>query len=233
MKKILLILSLIALFCVNPSGAQNTIQTSGSSHMSSGMELYKNKMYQSALNEFDKVLSQNGEKNLGNTQAEKAAGYKVLCQILLKQPNPEGIVQTYESYYPASPLLPQIKFRLAVAEFDSDRYSDAMKILGNMDASILEKEDRDEFYFRKGYCQMRTGAYTEARQTFTYIISSSEKGTYIAPSHYYLGYIDYINKEFNRAILSFEKSKSDPRFTILSKFHILDSKFMLKDYNYV
>ena len=233
MKKILLILSLIALFCVNRSGAQNTIQTDGSSPMSSGMELYKNKMYQSALNEFDKVLSQNGEKNSGNAQAEKASGYKVLCQILLKQPNPEGIVKTYESYYPASPLLPQIKFRLAVAEFDSDRYSDAMKILDNMDASMLEKEDRDEFYFRKGYCQMRTGAYTEAEQTFTHIISSSAKGTYITPSYYYLGYMDYINKEFNRAIPSFEKSKSDPRFTALSKFHILDSKFMLKDYYYV
>jgi len=88
MKKILLILSLVALFCVNRSGAQNTIQTDGSSPMSSGMELYKNKMYQSALNEFDKVLSQNGEKNSGNAQAEKASGYKVLCQILLKQPNP-------------------------------------------------------------------------------------------------------------------------------------------------
>ena len=84
MKKILLILSLIALFCANPSGAQNTIQSAGSSHMSSGIELYKNKMYQSALNEFDKVLAQCGEKNSANAQAEKAAGYKVLCQILLK-----------------------------------------------------------------------------------------------------------------------------------------------------
>jgi TolA-binding protein len=233
MKKILLAIAILSLFCVNPSGAQNTIQSGSSAHMSSGIELYKNKMYSSALNEFNKELEQSGEKNSAGTKAEEAAGYKVLCQILLKQPNLEGIVKNYESDYPASSLLPQIKFRLAISEFENDKYSDAMKILDKMDADMLAKEDRDEFFFRKGYCQMRTGSYQEARQTFNYLTSSNDKGPYASAAYYYLGYMDYMNKEFTRAIPSLEKAKSDPRFTVMSKFHILDSKFMLKDYNYV
>ena len=233
MKKIVLALSIAALFFANPSGAQNSIQNGNVSHMSSGIELYKNKMFSSAINEFDKALEQYSGKGAANTDAEKAAGYKVLCQIMLKQPNQEGIVKTYAADYPSSSLLPQIKFRLAISEFDSDKYSDAMKILDALDADMLAKEDRDEFYFRKGYCQMRTGDYRLARQTFSYLINASDKSSYTNASYYYLGYIDYLNKNFSEAIPSFEKSRPDPRFTTLSKFHILDSKFMLKDYNYV
>ena len=201
--------------------AQNTAQSYNSQAFNKGVELYRAGMYDSALGEFSKAGGEKGE------------GYKVLCKIKLKSPNLSGTVKEYAAKYPSSSLMPLMKFRLAVADFDNDNFGASMKILDDLDPQMLEKTDREEYFFRKGYCQMRTGDYTSATRTFSGIVSSPEKSAYAMPANYYLGYIRYVGKDFERAIPYFEKALQDRRFTALCKYHILDSKFMIKDYDYV
>ena len=50
---------------------------------------------------------------------------------------------------------------------------------------------------------------------------------------YYLGYINYMEHDFGGAIPLFEEVGKDSKFAESCKYYILESKFMLKDYDYV
>ena len=196
-------------------------------------ELFNNKLYQSALGEFNKLAQQckegYGKKNTDITEIE---GYKTLCLINLNTPNCWSAVKAYEESYPHSTMLGKIKFSMAVSLFENKRFAQALTLLESIDKRALSKEEREEFTFRKGYCQMRTGNNGAAINTFNAIIKG-ESDKYIWPSLYYSGYLHYANKEFAKAVPLFERAKNDSRFTLLSRYHLLESKFFLKEYSYV
>ncbi|MEG1290205.1 MAG: tetratricopeptide repeat protein [Bacteroidales bacterium] len=203
-----------------------------------GIELYNNKLYVSAINEFDKIINNTLGDNLSGTYKVNMAevtGYKLLCKIMLKHSDISGSVREYEYKYPYSFLLPQIKFRQAILYFDNGNFSESGKVLNEINRSTLAKREQDEYDFRKAYCLMRIGDNNGAKNIFNNIINPDRttKSTYIHPALYYLGYIHYINKDFANAIPFFERAKEDARFTALSNYHALESKFMLKDYKYV
>ncbi len=196
-------------------------------------ELFNNKFYQSALVKFENLSGQYKDiKNRENIDIIEIDGYRVLCLVNLDMPESYDAIREYGQKYPYSKMLGRIKFRQAVKMFDNGNYTGAMSLLNTIDKRALSKEEREEFTFRKGYCQMRTGNNSGATNTFNAIIGSGSH-SYLYPALYYCGYLHYINKEFNKAIPLFERSKNDPRFAVLSRYHLLESKFLQKEYNYV
>lgn len=196
-------------------------------------ELYNNRYYQSALSEFSELGEQhNNLKNKEKSDILEIEGYRILCLVALKMPNSAAETAAYEKRFPYSPMLGKIKFRLAVNYFDISDYSTAMSILQSIDKRDLSKQEREEYTFRKGFCQMRIGNSQQAINTFTAIIHGTESA-FRYPALYYCGYLHYINEDFAKAIPLFEQSCNEPRFATLSRYHLLESKFMLKEYNYV
>lgn len=220
---------LSVIICIAYSGivaAQNDAQ------MSKAVDLFNRKMYQNSMSEFNKYIRQNGTN-------ETAEGYRVLCAIYLGQSNVEGQAKSFSDSYPSSAMLPEIKFRLAVLYYEKEEFRKASKMFNEISPNTLHKRDRDEYFFRKGFCEFKEAQYKAATRSFTEAItqaenfSSDRKGLYIIPAKYYLGYIKYINKDFRGAIDLFTQSAADIRFRELSKFYNLDCYFMLKEYDYV
>lgn len=200
--------------------------------LAAAKELFNNKLYRSALAKFENLSGQYRDlKNREKLDITEIEGYKILCIVNLDLPDSHAAIREYEEKYPYSKMLGRIKFRQAVKMFDNGNYSGSMRLLGTIEKRALSKEEREEFNFRKGYCQMRTGDNSGAINTFTAIINGGSQN-YLWPALYYCGYLHYINKDFNRAIPLFERAKNDPRFAVLSRYHLLESKFMLKDYDY-
>ena len=201
--------------------------------MKKALELYENKFYASAKEEFVRMLD--GEGTPGKEHLPDRAlinGYILLCEIQMKQADIEGAITDYAYKYPYSPLLPSIEFQQAVLYFDRGDYAQSIALLEKIDIKSLPKGLRAEYCFRKAYCQMRTGDNDGAALTFEKVLDAGSPA-YNGPANYYLGYIRYINKDFEHAIPFFRKSGTDSRFSVLSRYHILESKFMLKDYDYV
>ena len=205
------------------------------------IELYQNKMFMAAKIELEKL-----EKEIDINKQYKSSlslsyinGYKVLCSIALNDPNTEGLILAYESSYPSSALLAQIKFKYGSSIFDKGDYSNALRFYAQINIKSLYNDQKPEYLFRAAYYNMRAGNNTEAKIMFTKLLKSTEsdqKGfstQYKTPSQYYLGYLAYIEKDFKTAIPFFTEAKKDARFNSLSQYHIFESKFMLKDYNYV
>lgn len=200
--------------------------------LTTAVDLFNKRMYQNSLSEFNRYIRQNGPD-------ETAEGYKTLCAIYLGQSNSDGLVRSFAESYPSSPMLPEIKFRLAVLDYENGDFKKAAATFGSLDPKSLDKDERGEFYFRKGYCEFKEGMLDKATDSFMALIGSKElsgpgvKSKYALPAKYYLGYIKYLRKDFRNAIPLFTQSAADVRFTELSKFYNLDCYFMLGDYDYV
>lgn len=159
-------------------------------------------------------------------------GYKVLCSEHLRAAGYEEQVAAYISVYPYSALIPQIRYQYGLNLFDGSDYAGAAVQFEQISRHQLYRRQVPEFLFKKAYCDFELGNYERALVRFTEL-EKRPMSDFTAPARYAIGYINYGNKNFSEAIGWFEKSSKDPRFSEISKFYILECKFMLKDYAYV
>ncbi len=209
---------------------KNTIGTSGD--LDAAIELYNMGAYKNAVTEFNKIIKQNSGKK--NATMEKAEGYKVLCTIALEQNNTTSSVNAFQKKYPTSSLLSRIKYTYGNFLISKKRFTEAIKAYNSVNTKQLSNSEKETLLLNKGYALIQTKRIDEAEQLFSEIIKSPQSTpANIQAAKYYKGYIAYSKEKFKEAIPLFEESSSDVRFSKLSQYYILDSKFMLKDYSYV
>ena len=132
--------------------------------------------------------------------------------------------------YPSSTVASNVRLKGASYISDKGDYNGALKLLEGMESSEIEKQDRDEFYYRKGVCLMKVPEYDMAMENLSKVSRSSE---YYYESRYFMGYIEYTVKEFEEAMPYFTESSRSSKFALSSQSYILQCRFMLKDYKYV
>ncbi len=190
--------------------------------------LGQNDLGQNDLRQSGLVQSSLWQIDIGKDNARNE-GYGLIHKIKEEYPNVHGEVEEYFKKYPESPLADIIRFEYARLNFKNGNYSAANQALEAVNIKSLEKQQQQEYIFKKGYCLLRCGDNALAQKNFIKI----KGGKYHTPALYYMGYIKYMEKEFGAAIPFFEQAMQDNRFAAASKYHILESKFMLKDYSYV
>ena len=171
------------------------------------------------------------QKRLGIEKGEDARtlGRKLIRKIDLNYPNVHGEVEEYLNRYPESPVKDLVNFKYALYNFNNEDYAAAGAAFAAADPRSLTSAQKDEYLFKKGYCHLRSGENGEASQIFRDITG----GKYHSAALYYLGYIKYVEQDFAGAIPLFEAAGNDKGFAQACRYHILESKFMLKDYRYV
>ena len=182
-------------------------------------------------------LYDNGMYDRARTVFEEAGdplskAYAVLCAVRTEAPGYETLVAGYESRNPKSVLLSEIHFRYAANLFRRGAYAEAEEQYSLVDEKRLDESSRVELRFKRGYCAYEAGAYNIASEWFRSVISLPVSA-YTAPSNYYLGYISYSRRNFKAAESYFLKSSNDSRIGELSRFYLLECRFMAGDYDYV
>ncbi|MCI1779262.1 MAG: tetratricopeptide repeat protein [Bacteroidales bacterium] len=195
-------------------------------------ELFEEKLYIQASAIYGKTFEK--AENTDSDIAEYAKGMKIICDILSGRKEAAGEASDYIVEYPTSSLTGKIKFGLASGFFREGKYKRAYDYLKKTEMREISVKQRNEYMFYKAYCEFKFGEPDKAAEGFRYVAGNSDPdGTYLNPSVYYLGYIDYLNGNFKRAIRRFSEIKSDDRFSVMSEYYILESNFRLKNYNYV
>lgn len=156
-------------------------------------------------------------------------GYILAKKINLSYPNVPGLVEEYFYKYPNSPVADMVRFKYALYNFNNGNYANAAQVFEETDRRSLGKEEQLEYLFKKGYCQFRNGENGKAKGTLQQV----KRGKFHLPALYYIGYINYLEKDFEQAIPYFEKAMQEKNYQSACRYHIMESKFMLKDYNYV
>lgn len=171
--------------------------------------------------------------NTGKESAVKedarSLGRKLIRKIDLNFPNVHGEVEEYLNRYPESPVKDMVNFKYALYNFRNEDYAAAGAAFAATDPRSLTSAQKDEYLFKKGYCHLRSGENGKASA----ILNSITGGKYHTAALYYLGYIKYVEQDFSGAIPLFEAAGNDYRFARACRYHILESRFMLKDYAYV
>ncbi len=149
----------------------------------------------------------------------KTPGYKLMMDDFLKRNS-------------HSTMVPQILYAYGLNCFDDGDYAAAAEQFAKVNHKGLNKNQMDEFLFKKAYCALENRYLDEALKGFTEV-EARPITDFTAPARYALGYINYERKEFKRALEWFEKASTDERFTEVANYYIMECRFMLKDYMYV
>lgn len=224
------------LICLNINtiqlSAQNRNLGLGKGNLETAIELYNNGAYKNAIAEFNKVIKQNAGKK--NSALEKAEAYKVLCNIALDHSNVTSAVNVFQKKYPTSSYLARIRYEYANYLIGKEKFASAIKVYNSLNARQLSDAQKSTAKFNKAYALFKTDQQDEAEKLFSEIISDPKSTpSNVSAAKYYKGYTAYSQKNFKEAIPLLEESAKDVRFSQLSQYYILDSKFMLKDYDYV
>lgn len=185
------------------------------------LQLYENGMYGRA-----RVLFESVEND------PKCEAYAVLCALKMRSDDyPEKLAE-FDRRHPGSSLIPALHYENGLRLFDLDRYEEASKEFARVPEDAVMSVDKAEYIFKKGYCDFSAGQYPEALGKFARLDQMS-LNSFTAPARYLSGIMNYNDKDFAEAVEWFEKAQPDPRFTELCDFYLVDSKFNLKDYQYV
>ncbi len=185
------------------------------------VDLYNSGMYERARAIFESVAP-----------GPMSEGYSVLCALKMRTDDYEELIAEYERRYPSTVLTGRIWFEYARILFDNGHYGEAYLEFSKISSSILTAGETAEYMFKCGYSAFSIGRYPEALQFFL-ILDALEYSEYTAPGRYISGVIHYNNRQFSQAEFSFQGASSDPRFTDLTNFYIVDCEFNLKRYDYV
>ena len=158
--------------------------------------------------------------------------FRVLCAISLGRENAPGLIKAFSDRYPTAPEIPLIYYTLASRHFDHGRYDSALEILSRTDPASLGRSLQAEYTFKRAFCQMKGGDNAQAAAGFQKV-ASAEHNRYTYPSLYYLGYVNYLERNFEQAYSTFLRAAGDSRFKVMSQYYQLESKFMMGDYGYV
>lgn len=186
-----------------------------------GLKLYENGMYGRARTLFESVEND-----------PLCEGYAVLCALKMRSADYPELVASYDSRYPSSSLTQYIHYENALRLFDLGDYDLSAVELDKVNERSLPVATRPEYIFKKGYCDYSQGNYLDAISYFTRL-DGMRLTDFTAPARYLNGVMNYNNKAFVPAVEWFTKAQTDPRFKDLCDFYLVDSKFNLKDYDYV
>ena len=199
-----------------------------SDRLESARQLYYNGSYYAA----EKAFTELGKESLRTLDRSEIEAYKVMCAIALDKVNAEGLVNTYCSKYPNAPQQSMVREALASRYFDTGKYVEALAVYNTINPNHLYRNRRTDYTFKKAYSNMRTGGYERAEEGFAQVLAGPYS-QYTVPSTYYKGYVHYIRQQFDKAVPLFEQVGKDNQFSLMADYFAVESKLMLKDYDYV
>ena len=161
-----------------------------------------------------------------------AEGYAVLADIVSGTPGYVSMMETYLAKRPHTALAFRMRYQHAMNLFEAEEYLEAGNILSEIDRKRIDKGQIDEYIFKSAFCALENGDETKAKELFQEI-DMRPVSDYTAPSRYVLGYLAYEDQDFRKAIDWMDEASEDSRFKSMAEYYIFESRFMLKDHEYV
>jgi len=122
----------------------------------------------------------------------------------LKSGNAQAVkeVESFMDTYPNNPLSGSGYFVLGNYYFDQRDFSKSLGYFSQVDALQLSVDETEEWKFKLGYTQLKTGDEGSAITGFEAATTYNEK--YFDESSYYLGTIYFNNDDYNQALSALE-----------------------------
>ena len=129
------------------------------SEFQKAIALYNRKMYQPAQNLFRKTQAEHPDKAI-KAQSEY---YIATIAALLNQEGADALVNNFILNHPESPLSSAAYVQMAHLYFQQGNYAESLEWYNAIDPLSLKGEEKDRYYFEKGYALFNTGKQNESK----------------------------------------------------------------------
>lgn len=200
-------------------GQQSAIYSSDLKEFNKAMALFKDQQFASAQIIFGKVQQTTHDAETKSN----CAYYMANCALALNRPNADDLLIRFLTENPANTKTNQTYLDLAFYYFDQKDYPKALTFFDKVEEYQLE-ENKDKFYFQKGYSYFMTKNKNEATTYFNKTIYSQNFGT---QSKYYLGFMAYEANDYSSASDFFDEIAVDDKQKEKLTYYQADINFKL------
>jgi TolA-binding protein len=218
MKKIILLLILVLITQI--SSAQKTSYFSGHEKLfNQGKEMFLKGNYSGAQD----ILAEYLQVSPDATLKEEAAYMLAVSSFYRGKETSGEELQMFLSAHPETMHRNEISFLIGSYYFDLKEWDTARKWFNQSDLDFLTLSEQEDYSFRKGYTELQLDNKELATRYFGLLSQNSSK--YHDASEFYLGYIDYSNKNYASAQQHFQRVNDHPQFMEEVAFYTAQGAF--------
>ena len=183
------------------------------------VRLYDNAKYGAAKRGFSYVERKLKEDNV--YFRSEAMYYKAMCDVFLYHGNGASALRKFVDAYPGSNRVNEAYLQLGNFEYDSKRYQAAYAYYAQVDPEELgvKAEEKDRYFFRRGYSAFIQKKYAEAKLDFSRLKDTENRYRVVAT--YYYAYILYMEGYYQNALEAFSIIRDDPSFAQIIPLYML------------
>ncbi len=181
-----------------------------------GKELFLRRDYAAAWQTLSRYVQQKPQASL----ADEAAYMLACTSYELKSPDCIQQLERYLEQYPDSRYTNRVQSLIASAYFFQGKYPEAIATFKACLFDLLADEERDACTLRMGTAYLKMGNLDEASVWLNILKEVSSE--YRIDAVYYLAYIDYVQKQYNKALQGFREAGATPKYAALAPYYIAD-----------
>lgn len=189
-----------------------------------GKELFLRRDYAAAQQTLSRFVQQKPQASL----ADEAA-YMIACTSYeLKSPDCIKQLEGYLEQYPDSRYANRVQSLIASAYFFQEKYPEAIACFKGCQFDLLADSARDACTLRMGTAYLKMGNLQEAAVWFSILKEVSSE--YHIDAVYHLAYIDYVQKQYDKALQGFRETGESSKYAALSPYYIADIHLVRGNY---
>lgn len=218
MKKIILLLTIA---CITQlSYAQKTTYYAGHENLfNTGKEMFLEGNYTGAQD----MLSEFMEVSADATLKEEAAYMMAVSSFRHGSAKSGEALIAFLEAYPETIHRHELGFLIGSFHYDRKEWDAAKSWFNQSDLDYLTLSEQEDYSFRAGYTDLQLGNTEEATRYFGLLSQNSLK--YRDAADFYLGYIEYANKNYNAALQRFQRLKAHPEYQAEVAFYTAQAAF--------
>lgn len=222
-----LVAGLFSCFCffVAPlrGTAQETAIYANADHIfRNAQDLYQQGLYADAQPLFRKTIDDIGyfKKTNRALVLQDAQYYYDICALLLGQPNGEALAKRYLTASDNSARRQLTAYQLARYYYRQNKLAEAIPYYEQAGIDNLSNDEIATAKFELGYCYFNLKRFKEAQPMFKSI--KDIRNQYYIPANYYYGFISYYEKNYQDALVSFQRVVNEPKYNIIVPYYIAE-----------
>lgn len=219
-KKISLTFLVALSFSFQIIAQQSTIYTHNLVDYQKALSLYNNQQYQASQSLFKAVIKTTSKEVLESD----CAYYIANCAVRLNQQNADRLIEDFVKKYPTSTKRNTAFVDVADYYFTNGKYAYAKKWYNKVDVNALGQNEKQKFYFNKGYTAFASKQYKEAKN---YLSKVENSKTYGSQAKYYIGFMAYEGDDYDQANTYFEQVNDQERYKEKLSYYQADLHFKL------
>jgi len=227
MKKII-VLNLLLITLAGSLRAQHTlIYTNPDVLFNQGKELFTQRKYAASYRSFEAFLKSTEPIQAG--QIQEAEYYIAADAYELRQEDASKLLNNYLLQHPYTPFSDRTYLMLGMLDYEKKDYTKALTYFNEVKENHLDKRDKVDFMFCKGYSCLETKNYNQARTIFKELKDMNTK--YDLSASYYYAYSEYTLGNYPVALPEFLKIEDNPAYKNIVPYYIIQIYYAQKEYD--